>query len=128
MVQAGINRLIICQRHLPERIFNDDQGIGSDSKFQIGIFLMFRIIVKRNVLANNPLLPAIAQSQFLFARRRIFEGPAAVRSSVIRLGKRTALPNALIILRRVAARDLRLFHLDIKVLFYKIDSSKDREK
>ena len=89
---------------------------------------MFRIIVKRNVLANNPLLPAIAQSQFLFARRRIFEGPAAVRSSVIRLGKRTALPNALIILRRVAAHDLRLFHLDIKVLFYKIDSSKDREK
>ena len=89
---------------------------------------MFRIIVKRNVLANNPLLPAIAQSQLLFAQRRIFEGPAAVRSSVIRLGKRTALPNALIILRRVAAHDLRLFHLDIKVLFYKIDSSKDREK
>ena len=47
---------------------------------------------------------------------------------MISFRKWTALTDALIIMRREAAYDLRLFHLDIKMLFHKIDRSQNRQE
>ena len=49
----------------------------------------------------------------------------ATKSLVIRLGKWAAFADALVVHRSVAAYDLRLLHLDAKVLFYKINGGQD---
>ena len=47
---------------------------------------------------------------------------------MIHLGKRTAFSDALIVLRGVMAYDLRLFHLNVELLPYKVNGSKDGEE
>ena len=44
------------------------------------------------------------------------------------LWKRAALPNTLIVLRRIIAYNFRFFHTDLKKLLNKIDCRKDRKK
>ena len=54
--------------------------------------------------------------------------PAPYSVSMICYGERTAVPNALVVLRGITADDLMRFHLHAEVLFYKVDGGEDGEE
>lgn len=47
---------------------------------------------------------------------------------IVSFGERTAFPDALVVLGRIAADDLMRFHLHAEVLFYEVDGGEDGEE
>ena len=60
-------------------------------------------------------------------QRRISHSSIPSSGSVIGLRKRTAVPDALIVLRGMGTDDLRLLQLHAEVFFYEVDGFQDRQ-